>query len=587
MERRGFGNNPINFTNKNKSIKTPEENFDDVPLPAEVQRDMNSLLPKKKFNFVVVLILILVLILGSGIIYFLFFTDVNSNPSPLTFNKSNVCSNVDVSVSSLSADTCYEQNGSILKVFVERGDNSYSLKSLTFNLRSSSGKKMTYISNQILSEKGKNIYLINYSQISDVKRFEVVPSVQEGSSIKNCSRLIVSSTYPCQSSELIGITVDTGISIPYSNNSYTNTSLNNNNTNTTINLGGSTGYYSGSSSGGSAVNVSYTNNTSSVSLNTSVSATGSSDTGIVSGGVSPSTGTIQTCVSSGLIAISSCQDLQNIKNNLCGNYYLTGNIDCSATKTWNEGFGFESIGEDMQDIFSGVLDGKGYKISGLYINRPDEDSVGLFGYSEGNVSNLGLENVNISGDWAVGALVGEQTSGFISKVYSSGIVSGSVWVGGLIGSLDSYTMDDSIIVEKSYSSVNVYGVFMGENVGGFVGMLSGGGIANCYASGRVSANNDVGGFAGAISSRVINSYSTGLVSGDEDIGMWIGGFAGSSSGDVTSCYYDKQTSGRGDGVEDEDVVGEPKTTTQMKTQSTFVGWDFTNVWKMSGYPIFK
>jgi len=71
--------------------------------------------------------------------------------------------------------------------------------------------------------------------------------------------------------------------------------------------------------------------------------------------------------------IANVTDLQNIKNDLDGNYYLTNDIDASATIGWNGGAGFEPI-----DDFIGTLDGCGYKISNLYINRPDENGVGSF-----------------------------------------------------------------------------------------------------------------------------------------------------------------------------------------------------------------
>lgn len=67
-----------------------------------------------------------------------------------------------------------------------------------------------------------------------------------------------------------------------------------------------------------------------------------------------------------------------------------------------------------------------------------------------------------------------------------------------------------------------------------------------------------------------------------------GGFAGLDtygSPTFTSCYYDSETSGM-----DNTGMGTPKTTTEMKAQSTYDGWDFTNIWGMSednGYPDFS
>ncbi len=108
--------------------------------------------------------------------------------------------------------------------------------------------------------------------------------------------------------------------------------------------------------------------------------------------------------SHGVIYISSIEDLQKIGKDpnypLNGEYELTQDIDASDTINWNNGAGFSPIGS-WYNPFIGVFDGKGYKIRNLYINRVGEYDVGLFGYvgSGGEVRNLGLENVQVLGDW--------------------------------------------------------------------------------------------------------------------------------------------------------------------------------------------
>lgn len=231
---------------------------------------------------------------------------------------------MDISVSSLSADTCYEQNESILKVFIERGDNSYSLKSLIFNLYSSSGKKMTYIPSQILAEGEKNTYSIKYSSISSVDRFEVIPTIQVNNSLKNCSRLVVSAIYPCKLPEPNNLSVDTGINIPYSSNNYsnnsslTNTSSNTTNSTTNISLGGSSGYSSGGSSGisDSDVNISsYYNSTSTPSTNTSqtTNTASSSSNSLPTNPASSNSLPAYSEQNSAPVGISTCQELQNMQ----------------------------------------------------------------------------------------------------------------------------------------------------------------------------------------------------------------------------------------------------------------------------------
>jgi len=178
------------------------------------------------------------------------------------------------------------------------------------------------------------------------------------------------------------------------------------------------------------------------------------------------------------IKVYNCTDLQNMKNNLSGTYELANSFSCATTTTWNwDGSkyqGFEPVGSSTSP-FTGKFDGKGYQITGLYINRPTAYSVGLFGIinsSPAEIKNVGLLNVNITGNNNVGGLVGENgmaNGGTISNSYSTGVVSSS-------GSSDTF-------------------------VGGLVG-LSNGTISNSYSTGVVSSsgssNADAGGLVGYI-----------------------------------------------------------------------------------------
>ncbi len=91
--------------------------------------------------------------------------------------------------------------------------------------------------------------------------------------------------------------------------------------------------------------------------------------------------------------------------------------------------------------FTGHFDGKGFKISNLFMNRPYQDNIGLFGYisSVVTVANVELETCNITGRNYVGSLIGSvgsnvaTSSVVIEDCHSSGTVSGDSAVGGLIG----------------------------------------------------------------------------------------------------------------------------------------------------------
>ncbi|WP_206731860.1 GLUG motif-containing protein, partial [Aliarcobacter trophiarum] len=147
--------------------------------------------------------------------------------------------------------------------------------------------------------------------------------------------------------------------------------------------------------------------------------------------------------STGKVIINNINQLQWISQALNGRYELGSNIDASDTTTWNSGAGFKQIGDNstgnIDTRFTGIFDGKGYVIDGLYINRANENFVGLFGYTDsygankGTILNLGLTNVDITGRDYVGGLVGHNNSSTITNSYVTGNVSGNTQVGGLVG----------------------------------------------------------------------------------------------------------------------------------------------------------
>ena len=115
-------------------------------------------------------------------------------------------------------------------------------------------------------------------------------------------------------------------------------------------------------------------------------------------------------------------------------YYIqTANIDAFSTSSWDSNEGFSRIGNNSTK-FTGSYDGDGYTINGLRIARSSTNYIGLFGITDGaTIQDLGVTNVNITGQHWVGGLVGiVQGSSTVSKCYSTGSVTGKV-VGGLSG----------------------------------------------------------------------------------------------------------------------------------------------------------
>ena len=264
------------------------------------------------------------------------------------------------------------------------------------------------------------------------------------------------------------------------------------------------------------------------------------------------------------------------------NFIQTADIDATSTSSWDGGKGFKPIGKMNPDPrFEANYNGNGKSISKLFINRPLESGVGLFGLVTQGISNLTLINANITGYNFVGILVGYQQNGNVKRCSSSGIVSGTSTVGGLIGSAHEN-------IEQSYSSANV---LIGSNFGGgLCGAFDVGGsfyIKNCYATGSVTDGSNAQNLGGLIgratgTSTIQNCYSTGAVSAASGIGL--GGLIGSlTDATVNSCYWDTQTSTMA-----ASAAGTGKTTVEMQTVATFIDWDFETIWAINGtnYPAF-
>ncbi|MBI3740472.1 MAG: hypothetical protein HY257_01785 [Chloroflexi bacterium] len=104
-------------------------------------------------------------------------------------------------------------------------------------------------------------------------------------------------------------------------------------------------------------------------------------------------------------------------------------------------------------------------------------------------------------------------------------------------------------------------------------------ISNSYNTGAVTGTNNVGGVVGENNGGTITtSFNAGAVSGTTNVGGLVGI---DDPGTFTNNFWDTQTSGQSTSA-----GGTGKTTAQMKTQSTFTGWDFTTIWKMNSdsYP---
>jgi len=225
-------------------------------------------------------------------------------------------------------------------------------------------------------------------------------------------------------------------------------------------------------------------------------------------------------------------DLDNIRNNFDASYVLMNDLDSTtagytklASPTANAGKGWQPI--SPFNGISGSFHGQGYEIRDLFINRPGEGLVGLFGWVAvaGVVEDIDMVNTTVTGGYAVGSLVG-LNEGTVSNSYCSGGVTGDQWVGGLVG-----RNEWAGHVSSSHSAASVTG---NTHVGGLVGLNCGlSAVSNSFFAGRVTGNEYVGGLVGSNgdSGAVSNCYSIGTVSGDTHVGGLVGASGGTVTGD--------------------------------------------------------
>ena len=314
---------------------------------------------------------------------------------------------------------------------------------------------------------------------------------------------------------------------------------------------------------------------------------GSGGGGSVQGG----SGSGITTVPEGHTGISSVQEFMDLLESgsfdVNGKYALTGDIDFSEkypdrTK-WNGGAGFNPIGRSWENAFTGTFDGQGHKITGLYINRPDEGYVGLFGWSKGGtIKNVGLEGVDITGKNYTGGLLGLSYPGAttVANSYTTGNVKGNIAVGGLVGRASG----GAIITNSHYTSGTVTGDMA---VGSLIGSLTGGSkIINSYSTGSASGAHMIGGLAGVSNGgSLINSYATGIIAGPDRAGGLVG-FNQATT--VSNCgWYDADPNDNvtSAGVEVTYKVANPNVFYSQShgvyDQAGDNPWDFTNIWQVN------
>ena len=247
-----------------------------------------------------------------------------------------------------------------------------------------------------------------------------------------------------------------------------------------------------------------------------------------------------TIESNGSYTVTSADGLMNIAELVNGgksdiNITLDTDIDLTG-KDWTP------IGTDYDNSYKGTFDGGGHTITGLTFTTNDE-YVGLFGWLNraGTVKNVVMEGVQITSNQIYGGSIGGVVGfswGTIENCSVSGSVSGTVYVGGVVGAQIGGS------ITGCSSSATVKGTV---DVGGVAGQTnSSATLTACYATGNVTieinpAKNIAGGSLVGMNagSSLLACYATGNVTstGSSTGYMHIGGFLGNNYATVTACYW--------------------------------------------------
>ena len=234
------------------------------------------------------------------------------------------------------------------------------------------------------------------------------------------------------------------------------------------------------------------------------------------------------------------------------NCTLTADIDLTG-KNWTP------IGTSFRNKYTGTFDGGGHTIKGLTVTTNDQ-FVGLFGSigNAGPVKNVMMEGVQITKNHSSGFAggVAGYSDGTIENCSVSGSVSGTVYVGGVVGA----QWEGSIT--GCSSSATVKGTV---EVGGVAGETnSSATLTACYATGNVTIEinprkNIAGGSLVGMNagSSVLACYATGNVAstGSSTGKVYIGGFLGGNYATVTACYW-KNNHEQGIGYNKEGIAPE-------------------------------
>ena len=313
-------------------------------------------------------------------------------------------------------------------------------------------------------------------------------------------------------------------------------------------------------------------------------------------------------------AITSADDLDLIRADLSGSYYLTGDITL-PDGDWLP-IGAENSEQTDALPFTGTFDGKGYTIKNLKFDYRASAGNGKGFFARLNnqavVKDVGFEDVDIAGTDQCGTVAGQFTGeSVIERVWVTGKVEGKSTTGGLIGGVPvNNDRPDYNTIQDCY--VNIELLITEKMGGGIVGQLANANakiqITNVLVAGKLNSSpdilssniNKIGGLFGVTGSVHPKINSVAIVC--DEITGYMPNFIYSGNqyptevnkayvrDDVNLIYYNEEDKGKGSEYDKMDIHFNPLS--EFKTKdfyTTNLNWDFDNVWTINEgeFPMLK
>lgn len=252
-------------------------------------------------------------------------------------------------------------------------------------------------------------------------------------------------------------------------------------------------------------------------------------------------------------------------------YYLTSDLDFS-------GIDFDSY--NINDIFNSILEGNYHVLKNI-----NKDTA-LFPYTENTeIKNIKIIDSIFSGGDYAGSLVGVSDNTVISGIYNEGTISSSGISGGIVG------MAIDTVLSECYNGGTVYSESSDNYIssGGIIGKGIDSEVFDSYNTGKINSKisknilseeeslSYAAGIVGdAINTSLKNTYNIGIInaeSNNTNYQLYKSGLINDYSL-VTNSYYLHDDNYN---IVDENLE---RTLEELKNRSTYLNWDFNNIWKI-------